>query len=163
MAVELFLRLDGVTGGTKNAYHKGWSDLQSWRWDAAVARGADGREATQLDRIVVVRRTAIDSPALLDLLARRARVPVAEIAIVPAVTKREAQQKLIHIRLEEVAIDAIAMGGVAEDAFFTETVTLAFARVHFEFSRYIDTAPGADPGAAENYTFGWDVPGNTTC
>lgn len=159
MAVELFLRLDGVTGSSKNAYHKGWTDVLSWRWGLDSARtsvAAAGAAAAAFDQVVVVRKTGVDSPALMSLFAQGGRIAAAELAIVPAVTKREAQQKLVHIAFEDVVIKSIVLGGAAEDVFFSETVTLLFERVRFEYSRYADSAPGADLGAAENFIFAWD-------
>lgn len=159
MAVEMFLRLDGVTGGTKNSYHKGWSDLLSWHWGLDSARSsvaAAGTAPATFDQIVVVRKTSVDSPALMALFAQGRRIAGAEIAIVPAVTKREAQQKLVHVQLEDVVIKAMHVSCAAEDVFFSETVTLLFERVRFEYSRYADSVPGAELGAAENFTFGWD-------
>ena len=32
MAVEMFLRMDGITGGSRNYHHKGWAEVLSWSW-----------------------------------------------------------------------------------------------------------------------------------
>ena len=43
MALEMFLKIDGVVGGTRNYQHKGWSDMLSWNWNLErVADNAGG-------------------------------------------------------------------------------------------------------------------------
>ncbi len=156
MAVEIFLRIDGVNGGSRNYYHKGWSDVVSWKWTLATLP-APGETTLEVDRIQVIKRIGMDSPGIMSLLAEGRVVPKVELDMVPVVGKREAQQKLMGVVMEDVRIAGIATGGSADDAFFTEELTLRFQRVRFEYNQYSEATPDAASGAAETYGFNWDA------
>lgn len=161
MAVEIFLHVDGLKGGSRNYYHKGWSDVVSWRW----ALGIDGTGRT-MDRIEVVKRIGMDSAGLLALFAEGGTAPSARLTMVPVVGKREAQQKFLTLSLEDVNVVAFCTGATTEDTVFTEELTLRFQRVTFEFNQYTESASGgaASGGAApevESYAFAWDMARNT--
>lgn len=55
MALEMFLKMDGVVGGTRNYQHKGWSDMLSWNWNLeCVADNAGGdRPCVNMNQITI--------------------------------------------------------------------------------------------------------------
>ena len=65
MALEIFLRLVGVTGGSRNYYHPGWADVLSWQW----CLSAPDAGATP-DQIKLVKRVGIESPMVMTLWAQ---------------------------------------------------------------------------------------------
>lgn len=156
MAVEIFLRIDGVNGGSRNYYHKGWSDVVSWKWNLSTV-GSAGETTLDMDQIQIVKRIGMDSPGIMTLFAEGRVVPKVEISMVPVVGKREAQQKYLGMVMEDVVIAAIATGGAAEETLFSEQLTLRFQRVRFEYNQYSEATPDAASGAAETYGFNWDV------
>lgn len=154
MAVEIFLRLDGVSGASRNYHHNGWADVLGWRWQ--LTRADDG---AHFNEIVLTKPLGIESPALMDLLATGRTVGSAQMDIVPVVGKREAQQKYVTMSFAAVGVRAIDVGGTAEDAATVETVTLRFGSVKFDFHH--QGAPAADgrPAAVDVYSFeGTTVP-----
>ena len=155
MAVEIFLKLDGVTGGSRNYHHTGWADVLGWRWQLERADGG-----AHFNEIVLTKPLGIESPALMSLLATGRSVGGAQLDIVPVVGKREAQQKYVTMSLAEVAVQAIHISGAAEDAATMEEVTLRFGNVKFDFHH--QGAPAADgrPAAVDVYSFeGTAAPG----
>ena len=152
MAVEIFLRLDGVTGGSRNYYHPGWADVLSWQWSLS----APDAGATP-DQIKLVKRVGIESPMVMTLWAQGAVVPVAEINIVPVVGKRDAQQKFISVKLEKLRVLAVDIGGSCEDNHATETVTLKFEQVRFEYHHYADATPDTPGGTVQTIAFDWST------
>ena len=157
MAVEIFFRIDGLNGGSRNYYHKGWSDVVSWNWTLANADEQGADTPASMNTLEVVKRIGMDSPAIMSLFAERRTAAVAEISIVPVVGKREAQQKLLGVVMHDVVVQSITTGGTAEDLVFTEKLTLNFQRVRYEFNQYSDATPDAASGAAETYGFNWDI------
>ncbi len=150
MALEIFLRLDGVTGGSRNYYHPGWADVLSWQWClSAPDAGA------KPDQIKLVKRVGRESPMVMTLWAQGAVVPVAEINIVPVVGKRDAQQKFISVKLENLRVVAVEIGGSCEDNHATETVTLKFEQVRFEYHHYTDATPDTPNGTVQTIAFDW--------
>lgn len=163
MSVEMFLKLDGVTGGSKNYIHKGWADVASWAWTMGSNRNlpqVNGDDETSFREISVVKRIGSDSTEIMSLYAQGKTIPSAELDIVPIVAKREAKQKYLSIRMEDVLIKSIVTGGNSSEEFFNENLVLLFGKVRFEYS--FNASPGTETagGPAVDYKFGWDIPQN---
>ena len=150
MALEIFLRFDGVTGGSRNYYHPGWADVVSWQW----CLSAPGAGAAP-DQIKVVKRVGIESPTVMTLWAQSGVVPAAEINIVPVVGKRDAQQKFISVKFVNLRVLAVEIGGSCEDNHATETLTLKFEEVRFEYHHYADATPDTPSGTVQTLAFDW--------
>jgi type VI protein secretion system component Hcp len=150
MALEIFLRLDGVTGGSRNYYHGGWADVVSWQWNLSGA-GA----ALPPDQLRVIKRVGMESPVIMGLWAQGGVVPAAEINIVPVVGKRDAQQKFISVKFQNLRVLAVEVGGNCEDNHATETLTLMFEQVRFEYHHYADATPDAPAGTVQTVAFDW--------
>lgn len=149
MAVEIFLKLDGVTGSSRNYHHNGWGDVLGWNWSLArVAAPMTGSPAVEMNEITVTKALGIDSPAFMTLLAEGRTVANAKLDIVPVVGKREAQQKYVSMSFDDVTVQEIRVGGTAEESASEEQITLRFARVRFEFHH--QGAPAADGKAASS-------------
>ena len=148
MAVEIFLRLDGVTGGSRNYHHSGWADVLGWRW--TLDRGATG---AQLNDITVTKPLGIDTPTLMTLLAEGRTVASAQIDIVPVVGKREAQQKYVTMTFADVLVKAIRLGGTTEDTGSQEEVTLSFGRIKFDYHQQGTPAADGRAAAIDIYSF----------
>ena len=162
MAVEMFVKLDGITGGSRNYHHKGWADLTSWQWLLDNQRGA-GQSPTavpQLDLIALVKPLGRDSPEIMTAFAERRLIKSAEIHVVPQVGKRDAQQKYLSLMFEDLYVNSIATGGKTEESIFNESITLVFGKVKFDFHQYADAGPDGGAQALESFTFGWNIQAN---
>ena len=160
MAVEMFLKLDGIAGGSRNYHHKGWADMISWQWAVQGASALSADALPRMNELTLTKALGMESPTLMSLCAQGKRVASAEIHVVPVVSKRDAQQKYLALTLEDLRITSIETGGGLDNNVFVETLTLEFRRVRFEFNQY--AASGPDDGAqqVESYSFGWDVVAN---
>ena len=159
MAVEIFLRVDGVTGGSQSYGHKGWADLLNWSWDLERAPNplaALGERALHMNEISLVKTVGVDSAALMTLFAGGTPIKSAEINIVPVVGKRDAQQKYIAIALEDVLIKSISTGGSLDESVFKEKITLIFGKVKYEFHHYAEIGPSGGARTLTSYAFDWD-------
>ena len=162
MAVEMFVKLDGITGGSRNYYHKGWSDVLSWSWSLERVHGVSpgASDNMRMNELSLINAIGIDSPAMMTAFAEGKPIKQVDLSIVPMVGKRDAQQKYVTITLEDVLIKSIITGGSAEESFFRENVTLCFGKIKYEFHQYADV--GSDGGAAtlKSFAFGWNVAAN---
>lgn len=165
MALEMFLRVDGATGGSRNYHHKGWADVLSWSWNLQQlpAASENGELTPRMNEISLVKTIGMDSAALMQLLAARTPIPTAAISVVPVVGKRDAQQKYLAVTLQDVQIMSITAAGSTEENFFTENVTLRFGKVSYEYNEYAAVGSDGKPVPPTAYTFGWDTAANVAC
>lgn len=160
MPVEMFLKMDGVTGESRNFQYKGWADVLSWTWAISSNRStltqAAGENAS-FNEISLIKRIGQDSPEMMKLFAARQVIPHVELSIVPVVNKREVKQKYLNLYMEDVIIKSIITSGSCEEELFKERVTLLFDRIRFEYNQH--TGLGADESSVD-HVFGWDIAAN---
>lgn len=160
MALEMYLRVDGVTGASRNYQHRGWAEVSSWGWSltrepAAGQAGADA--AANMNEIFVSKTIGTDSVALMQLFAEGTLIKEAELSIVPAAAKRGAQQKYLELNMKDVIIKSITTGGNDEESFFKEDIVLVFGKVQYTYHQYADIGTDGKSGAAQSFSFGWDL------
>ncbi len=163
MALEIFLKLDGVVGGTRNYQHKGWADLLSWHWALATGEANDAAPCSGMNRLTVLKLIGPESPALLRLFVEQTLIPAAEISAIPQVGKREKAQQYVSLAMEDVRVTDIRTDGGAEDNAFTETVSLCFGRIRYETFNHAVIDPNAtsgSPDSQEKFEFRWDMAHN---
>ncbi|MFT4584298.1 MAG: type VI secretion system secreted protein Hcp [Gammaproteobacteria bacterium] len=164
MALEMFLRIDGVAGGSRNYQHKGWADMLSWNWNlehSSEKSAADSLQCENMNQITVLKAIGKESAALLKLFVERTPISAVEISVMPVVGKRESSQKYLAILMEDVVISSVRTDGEAEENFFRERLILTFGKINYEFFQYAASAPNAATSEGESFTFGWDLNTNT--
>ncbi len=160
MPVEIFLKMDGVTGESRNFLHKGWADVLSWTWALSSNRNALKQAASEnasFNEIALIKRIGRDSPEMMKLFAARQVIPHVELSIMPVVSKKEVKHKYLNLYMEDVIIKSIVTSGSCEEEYFKERVTLLFDRIRFEYNQH--TALGADESSVD-HVFGWDIAAN---
>ncbi|MGR8948885.1 MAG: type VI secretion system tube protein Hcp [Gammaproteobacteria bacterium] len=158
MAMEIFLRIDGAAGSSKNALHKGWSEISSWQWGLNRVRktGDNGvREVVNLNRITIVKPVGVESPLLMKFLAERKIIDTAEISVAAVTERRVVQKRTIGVTLKKVLIQSIETGAsIDEDAYF-ETVVIAFGYVKYEYLHHTSAVMGGAAASSETQAFEW--------
>lgn len=147
MAVEMYLKLGAIAGSATNRDHKGWIPAISCNWGLARVRGRSttgeaSKALTKGNEIKMLKAIGMESPAMMSLCASGAITEQAEIAIVPAVGKREIQRKYIQITLDHVVVKSMNTAGHCEDSFLTEEVLLGFRKINFEYFLPVTSSPG---------------------
>ncbi len=155
MAVDYFLKLDGVQGDSTDSKHKGEIEPVSFGWgvsqSAAPASGGAGAGKAQFRDLAFVQRTGKSSTTLFLACATGKHLKVATL------TARKAGGtpfEFLTIKLSDVLVssfDASAADG--EDSF--EHVTLRYARIEIA---YRPQGPGGQ--ALPALTAGFDVKKN---
>jgi len=161
MSVEIYLKLDGIAGGSRNFAFKGCTDITSWAWEMDSNRNTSElseNDKTACRQISVVKRIGMESPDIMAHYMKGKVIPYANLTAIPLVSKREARQKYLSIHMEEVLIKSIMTGGNATEEFFNETLVLLFGRVRTEFT--VNPAIGSDVSTATDYSFAWDIAHN---
>lgn len=160
MPIEMFIRLDGIQGDSKNYQHKGWSDILSWQWGMSGNVDSSNNRTTSIDEITITKQIGIDSTAFRLLFSQGKIVKSAEINVVPVVAKREARQKYLYMQLEDVMIKSIDMGGSAEEDTFKEHITLNFGKVRLTYNPYFVASADNPDAKSIDYKYGWNIKTN---
>jgi type VI secretion system secreted protein Hcp len=162
MAVEMFLKMDGITGGSKNYDHNGWADVISWGWGLVSNRNTskvNDNDKTSFREIAITKRIGMESAAIMLLYAQGKTIQFAELDIIPVVAKREAKQKYLSIRMEDILVKSIITGGNSSEGLFNENIILLFNKIRFEYNAHT-AASVENPGVGAtsiDYKFGWDI------
>lgn len=161
MSTDMFLRLDGLEGASRNYAHKGWIEINAWSWALQRARkaSADGksaREVLNMNRISITKPVSIETPQLMNLMLER-KPCIGEISAIPQVGKREAAPKILGITLENVIIQSIDTGIDVTQEELTETIVLFFNKVKFEYHLNTKEVRGGAEASSETQTFEWEA------
>lgn len=157
MAVEMYLKLDGVDGAVNSRAHKGWAVILSWSWGLARGRADNASAAvTKGNEIAIVKEVGMESSELMRLCATGAVTERALINIFPSVGKRETQQKYVVIELENVVVKSVSTTGASEENFVREKVTLRFNKIGFEYFAPIRGDSATTEQAEDGHRFDWN-------
>lgn len=164
MSLQMFMKIDGVTGSSKNYKYKGWMEVLSWNWGMTSNRkvihnGADA--TTSLNELSVIKPVGMESPDIRLLFAQGKLIPEIEFCIIPVVAKRQAAEKYVDIKLEGILIKSIVTGGSVEDTFFKEHITLLFDKINFEYSQHEEPGDNVKSIHGTDFHFRWDVSANS--
>jgi len=163
MPVEMYLKMDGVTGGSQNFTYKGWSDVSSWGWGLVSNRNSAhvaDNDLTSFKEISVTKRIGIDSPAIMQLYAQGTTIKNAEINVIPILSKKEGKQKYLVLHMEDVLVKSIVIGGTTEEDFFNEKIILLFSRIKFDYNFYSTPTSENAKVTKTEYSFAWDIGSN---
>jgi type VI secretion system secreted protein Hcp len=162
MAVDMFLKLDGVTGGSKNYSYKGWSDVNSFAWGMVSNRSSSvvtDKDMTSFREISISKQISTDSTAIMLLYAQGKTIDFAELKVLPQSTKKSDRLKYLTLHMEDVLIKSIITGGDASEDFFNEKIILLFSRVRYEYNAPINLSV-KETGEKPEYVFDWDIVNN---
>lgn len=151
-AVEYFLKLNGIKGGSTDAKHKDEIDVDSFNWGVSqtgdfAAGGGAGAGKAQVQDFGITARTSMASPPLFQACASGQHF---KDAVFTARQVGGGGSEFLKVAFGDVLISSYQVGGGETDGPF-DHVTLGFARVEIEYRTILPT--GA-PGPVVK--FGWD-------
>ena len=146
MAFDMFLKLTGIAGESKNASHVDEVDISSLTWGLSSPPAAGGKPAIQ--NIVVQKQVDLASPLLLDHSATGAVIPSGTVTFHKA---GGATFDFLLFKLTNVTVTSVGLSANSGDDIPTETVSLAFQKVEFD---YTAQTPSGAPGTKKAFNFG---------
>ena len=145
MAVDIFLKLDGVTGESRDSKHEKEIDVLSWSWGmtqsgtAHLGSGAgSGKVAVQDLHITKFIDKA--SPILTKFCCNGKHIAKGSLVVRKA---GEHPLEYLKIDLEEVLITSYTTGGSGAEDRLTENISLNFAKFTATYT------PQSETGSAE--------------
>jgi type VI secretion system secreted protein Hcp len=156
VAVDYFLKLDGVRGGSTDAKHKDEIELLSFSLAAAQsaapgAGGGGGAGKVQISGLACTAVTGKAGPQLFQLCVEGKHV---KQGLLTARKTGRAPFEFLKIKLEDVVVSSYSVGGTEADGP-QDAFSLAFKRVSYDF------VPQKPDGSADTPVHsGWDLATN---
>jgi|SRR5919109_4816470 type VI secretion system secreted protein Hcp len=151
MPIDIFLKLEGITGESNDAQHRDEIDALSWSWSMAIPAPAPGGAAGKVSfgALTIAKRVDAATPKLMLSCASAQHVRSALLTV----RRRSATPfEYLKIRLDDVVVTSVAVGEPGHGGEATETVTLAFREVRLDYVGQSDTGAATPP-----VSFGWDL------
>jgi type VI secretion system secreted protein Hcp len=158
MAVDMFMKIAGVDGESKDSKHPKDIDVLAWSWGmsnsgSAHVGGGAGSGKVNVQDLSFTKWVDSASPKLM--LACCTGTHYSDATLVVRKAGGTNPVEYIKIKMEEVLISSISTGGSGGEDRLTENVTLNFGKYNMDY------VPQDDKGAAGTaIPAGWDIAGN---
>ena len=156
MAVDMFLKIDGIKGESNDAKHKGEIDLLSWSWGMSHPDqhpgAVDDSVKVSIQGITITKHVDESSSNLMLHCCNGKHIKTADLYVRAA---SGTPLEYLKIHFEDVTVSSMKTGGAGSDARVSETVTLSFARFKTNY-----TPQKADGTGDAAIAMGWDVTKN---
>jgi type VI secretion system secreted protein Hcp len=152
-AIDYFLKLDGITGESPDAKHKGELEVLSFSFAEAQSGtsghgGGGGAGKVEMSDFTFTARTSKASPQLFLHCAQGKHIKQAMLTVRKA---GQAQQEYLKIKLNDVLVSSYALSG-AEGEGTHDAFSLNFVKLSFDY------APQKADGSLDAPVHaGWDV------
>jgi type VI secretion system secreted protein Hcp len=157
MAVDQFLKIEGVDGEAEDDSHTKEIDILAWSWGASqsgtthMGPGAGAGKVSVQD-ISVTKYVDAASHALLKAVCKGTHFKEAKLCVRKAGDK---PLEYIKITMNDLIISSLSSGGSGGEDRLTENISLNFAKFKYEYT--IQKADGSG-GATKETT--WNIPKN---
>jgi type VI secretion system secreted protein Hcp len=136
-ASDYFLKIDGVEGESTDEQHQGEIEIQSFSWgmsNSSTFSGGTGGGAgkVSMQDIHFTRRLDKASPKLMLACATGQHIPSAKLFC----RKAGADGKPVEyytITLSDVLVSSVSAGGSSGDVIPTESISLNFAKIEWQY------------------------------
>ena len=156
MAIDYFLRIDGVPGESLDSKHKGEIDVESWSWGEAnpapPGGGGGGAGKVQMQDFNFTARFSKASPNLMLACASGKHF---KGAVLTARKAGKGQQDFLTFSLSDVLVSAYQTGGAEGEVVPGDSVSLNFAKIQVEYKQQ-----NPDGTLGGSIKAGWDVKQN---
>ena len=157
MAVDMFLKLEGITGESQDDKHKGEIDVLAWSWGmsnagAAHTGGGGGAGKVNVQDISFTKWVDLSSPKLMLAVANGKHISKATLVVRKA---GENPLEYITIVMSDCLITSVSTGGSGGEDRLTENATINFKKVEVNYKE--QTAKGTAGGTDD---FKWDIAAN---
>lgn len=131
MAVDMFLKIDGVDGESSSNKHKGEIELLSFSWgiqnQTSNTGGGAGAGKPVVQDFTVVKEVSNSSPHLMEKCCTGQHIPSVQLTL----ASKETRQEYLKIKLEDVLITSYQTGG-SGGAAPMDQVSFSFRRVDIQ-------------------------------
>ena len=157
MPVDLFLKIEGVSGESPDAKHKGEIQLESFSWGesspgGAPSGGGGGAGKVQMQDLLFSMFVSKASPKLMLACATGKHHKEAVLTVRKA---GKSQQEYLIIKLKDVVITSYQIGGTDVGDAPMDQASLGFSTIQMEYK-----PQKADGSLDAPIKAGWDLKNN---
>ncbi|HYI83827.1 MAG TPA: type VI secretion system tube protein Hcp [Acetobacteraceae bacterium] len=157
MAVDMFMKIDGVTGEAKDSAHADEIDVIAWTWGMQQSGsrhlgGGGGSGKVNVQDLSFTKYVDKSSTDLMLFCCNGKHVKEATLTVRKA---GESPVEYIKVKMSDCLISGVSTGGSGGEDRLTENVTLNFSKVEVEYTPQKEDGSGDAPA-----TMGWDVAKN---
>ena len=157
MAIDMFMKIDGVTGEAKDSKHSGEIDVLSWNWGLSQSGsrhvgGGGGSGKVSVSDLSFVKYVDKSSTDIALFCCNGKHVASAQLTIRKA---GENPVEYLVIKMTDCLVTNVGGGGSNGEDRLVETISLNFAKVE------VDYTPQKEDGSGDaKTTMGWDIAKN---
>jgi type VI secretion system secreted protein Hcp len=157
MAVDMFLKLDGISGESADSKHKGEIDIESFSFGVSQpgtssTGGGGGSGKASFSDLSIVKKADKSSPNLMLKCATGEHIASALLTVRKA---GGSQQEYYKIKLTDLLVSNFQNTGSGGDSIPIESLSLNFAKIEFEYNE--QDSKGGLKGVVKS---GYDIKGN---
>jgi type VI secretion system secreted protein Hcp len=157
MAVDMFLKLDGIKGESKDSKHKEEIHIESFSWGMAQtgsfgSGGGGGAGKVSVHDISITKYVDKASCDLMYACASGKHIPSGLLTVRKA---GEKPLEYLKIKLTDILVSSLQEGGSGGGDQVTESVSLNFAKFQVDYQEQKPDGSGSPAGS-----MGWDVKAN---
>jgi type VI secretion system secreted protein Hcp len=154
MAVDIFLKLDGVTGEAQDQSHKDEMDILAWSWGMSQSGtthmgSGGGAGKVNVQDLSVTKYIDNASPTLMKFCCKGKHIDTGKLTVRKA---GDEPLEYIVIEFQELLISSISTGGSGGEDRLTENLSLNFREFHLTYKQ--QTKEGGDGGSPD---VKWDI------
>lgn len=160
MAVDMFLKIDGIKGESQDDKHKDEIDVLSWSWGASQsgsmhAGGGGGAGKVSIQDISVTKWLDKSSPLILKACCNGQHIKEMNLVVRKA---GEKPLEYLKLKLSDCLISSVSTGGSGGQDRLTENVSVNFGKFQVTY-----TAQDKSGAAAGEVPFAFDIKANKVC
>lgn len=145
MAVDMFLKLSGIEGESRDDKHKKEIDILAWSWGMsnsanAHSGGGSGAGKVNVHDISITKHVDSGTHLLIKHACDGTHIPEATLTVRKA---GGTAVEYIIIKMKQVFVTSVSTGGSGGEDRLTENVSLNFAEFEYAYT------PQSEKGAAE--------------
>jgi type VI secretion system secreted protein Hcp len=156
MAVDMFLKLDGIKGESKDHKHGGEIHIESFSWGlnqtgTHASDGGGGAGKVHVHDISITKNVDVSTTSLMLFCANGKHIPSGLITVRKA---GEKPLEYLKIKMTDILISGVQEAGHGSD-ILSENLTLNFSKFNVEYQIQKPDGSG-EPGGE----MGWDIKAN---
>ena len=158
MAMDQFLKIEGIQGESRDDKHKNTIDVLAWSWGMSQAgsfggAGGGGSGKVAVQDLSVTKFIDKSSPDLMLHCCSGKHIPTCVLTVRKA--GGDSPLEYLTIKMSDVIITSVSTGGSGGEDKLTENVTLNFGKVEVAYKEQTERG-----GVGATPKMGWDVKAN---